>query len=149
METGRHESQKYRLEKLKSASDLEALIILYDEAVSRLNEARQCFEEKNIKRMKEQIEMTKKIIRGLVGILDFQANREMAGNLYKIYEYILRRLGVAEVGIRQTPKILEEAGGHLSQLREAWIAVQEKGDVTEGFKVHLTSEDRNFLNIEI
>ncbi len=142
--------RKYKLEKLKSASDLEALIMLYDEIVVALEEAKIALgKESNHNRCIEKIEWVEKAISGLISILNFDVDRSLANNLFRIYDYILRRLVVAKSMIRQTPSIIEEVIKLVSVLRDAWVKVKEKGDITESFKLNLTTEEKSFLNIEI
>ncbi|MBD3264279.1 MAG: flagellar export chaperone FliS [Candidatus Omnitrophica bacterium] len=142
-------SKQYKLEKLKSLSDLEALIMLYDETTSALEESKKYFEEKDIEKFESKIDWAKKIIEGLGGILNFEADVKLAGNLYKIYDYLLRRLTVAREGIRQTQNIINECLKIISSMRDAWLKVRQKGDITKDFTRYLTSEEKNFLNLEI
>ncbi|MCM8824304.1 MAG: flagellar protein FliS [Candidatus Omnitrophica bacterium] len=143
------ESKKYKLEKLKSCSDLEALIMLYDEMVICFEEAKELFKLNKYEEFIEKIDWIKKIIEGLMRILNFDIDANLAGNLYRIYDYVLRRLTVAQAIIRQTPKIVDECYKIISDLRDGWVKVKEKGDITEEFREHLVTQEKNFLNIQI
>ena len=144
------QNEKYKLEKIKSASDLEALIIIYYEILERLGNAKKLFNEKESKMCEEEIGWIFKAVDGLISLLNFEVEPALALNLYRVYEYLSRRLMVAKAGIRQTPDILCECALIVSSIRDAWSESKEKGgDVTEKFKVSSTSEERNFLNIEV
>ncbi|MCM8773440.1 MAG: flagellar protein FliS [Candidatus Omnitrophica bacterium] len=143
------ESKRYKLEKLKSSSDLEALIMLYDEMVVCFEEAKELFKSNKHDRFREKVDWIKKIIEGLMRILNFDIDYNLAGNLYRIYDYVLRRLTVAQAIVRQTPKIVDECYKIISDLREGWVKVKEKGDITEEFRTHLATQEKNFLNIQI
>jgi len=143
-------SEKYKLEKLKSASDLEALIMLYDGMMERLEQAEKMHQEKKEKECIERIEWVMKAIDGLRCLLNFEPDPGLAHNLYSLYEYIYHQLNVAKAMIRQTSSLLEECRELIGKIRDSWVEAKEKGgDITEKFRISSTSEEKNFLNIEI
>lgn len=142
-------AKKYKLEKLKSASDLEALILIYDELTSTLEEAKNLLAQKKKGAFQEKVDWAKKIIESLASILNFEINAKLAGNIYRIYNYLLSRLGVAREAVRQTPSIIDECLKITSSMRDSWVKVRDKGDITDGFKEYLTSQETSFLNIKI
>lgn len=143
------ENKKYKIERIKSMSDLEALILLYDELISALEEAKGAWSDDERGTFQEKMEWAKKILQGLQSILNFDIDRQLALNISKIYQYLVKKCEVAQSEIRQTASIIEECLALIVKTRDAWIEVKEKGDVTQAFKAHLTSEDARFLNIEI
>ena len=143
------EGKKYKLEKIKSMSDLEALILLYDELLTALEQARDAHAAGEKDTFREKSKWARKIIEALMSILNFEVEPNLAGNLHQIYLTMTHRLQAAENDIRQTPEILEQCIRQITSLRESWVQVRDKGDITEPFKLHLTSQDGNFLNIEI
>ncbi len=139
----------YKLEQIKSASDLEALIIIYEQMLENLESAAALFDEKNHESCQEKIAWTLKALEGLTSILNFNANAQLAGNLYRIYEYVNTRLTVAKSCIRQTPQLISESREILAGLKESWEKVRDSGDVTLKFRTSSTSEEKNLLNIKI
>ncbi|MBN2483053.1 MAG: flagellar protein FliS [Candidatus Omnitrophica bacterium] len=143
------ENRKYTIENLKSMSDLEALILLYDKILEAGEAAQKAWEEKDLEAFHQKTDWMVKIIEGLIALVDMKIDPKLGGNLLHIYDYARRRIAVAQSEVRQTPHIIKECCDLLGKLRDAWIEVKEKGDITASFRAHLTSEDARFLNIEI
>jgi flagellar secretion chaperone FliS len=143
------DSQKYKVEQLKSLSDLEALILLYDEGIKALEKASEFWQEEKKDEFHERIEWVKKVVEGLRNIINVEIDPKLAAHLLKLYEYLLLRLNVSQSEIRQTLTIMEECISILGQLRDSWVEVRKQGDITDSFKTTLTSQEAKFLDIQI
>jgi flagellar secretion chaperone FliS len=115
----------YKRERVANANDIEAVGLLYEEAINKLRSAKEKY-AKSDQAFKDDIAFAQKIVQGLSLILDFQKGQEIAQNLFAIYYYIDKRLLVAREGIKLTPSYCDEAIGMLSKLNESWQAVIEK-----------------------
>ena len=144
------ENRKYTIENLKSMSDLEALILLYDKILEAGDLAVKAWEEKNAEEFHKQTDWMIKIIEGLVALVDTNVDPKLAANFLNIYDYTKRRIIVSKSEVWQTANIVKECCGLIAKLRDAWVEVKDqKGDITSSFRSHLTSEDARFLNLEI
>lgn len=120
---------EYKKIKVENATDLESVVLLYDEIILHLTHAKEHFmEDKNGTVFKEDIEAACMIIRGLTLILDFDKGGEIAQNLCSLYNYMDKRLLVAKEGIIATAKYCEEIIALLSPMRDSWdtVAQEEK-----------------------
>lgn len=119
-------SREYKINQLKNATDLEALVMLYKEAIFELERGKELFEKKNDD-FKKHINKARTIVRGLVLLLDFEKGKEIAQNLYALYNYMDKRMVVAEFGVFATPRYCDEIVEMLHKLLESWeqLAAEE------------------------
>lgn len=64
------------------------------------------------------------IDQGLKASLDVKAGGKLAEKLYALYEYMCHRLLVAN--LKNQPEILDEVGGLLRELHEAWQSIGQQ-----------------------
>jgi|GEM_PF-1809886 len=120
---------EYKKSKVENATDLESVVLLYDEMILHLTRAKEHFtNDKNDPAFKEDIEAARTIIRGMTLILDFENGADIAKNLCSLYNYMDKRLMVAKEGIIATAKYCDEIIALISPLRDSWdkIAQEEK-----------------------
>jgi flagellar protein FliS len=117
--------EKYKRARLQSASDIEAVGILYEEAILKLRSAKEKYTQADDS-FKEDIEFVQKILKGLSAILDFKKGQEVAQNLFAIYYYLDKRLLVAREGIKLTPAYCDEAIETITKLHESWQTIIDK-----------------------
>jgi flagellar protein FliS len=63
------------------------------------------------------------IVGGLAGCLDIPAGGVLAQNLADLYDYISRRLLVANLD--SDPEVLDEIAGLLREIRSAWLEIPQ------------------------
>jgi flagellar protein FliS len=71
-----------------------------------------------------QIGLVISIIDGLRVSLDKQAGGELAENLDRLYDYMMRRL--LEANVRNEPAYLDEVANLLREVKDAWNAIPEE-----------------------
>lgn len=126
--------QQYRQAQVVTADPLKLVVMLYDGAINFLRQAVIAGNVGQNEEMRRLLGRAQDIVFELWATLDLEAG-EIAGNLFRLYEYINGRLAAA--GITHETAPLEETIALLSGLREAWQVVSEetkalKGDGTLG-----------------
>ncbi len=100
------------------------VLMLMDGALERIAIARGCIErggKGDIARKAAAITQCVSIVGELRGSLDLGAGGELATNLHNLYEYMVRRLLLANVN--NDVKLLVEVSGLLDNVRSAWAAI--------------------------
>ena len=105
-----------------------AIVMLYDGAVRRLNEARLAAQEGRIEDRCIAVGKAHAIIHGLQCQLDFSAGGDIATLLDDYYNYILHRL--TQINIKSDPTICEELVSRLREMRESWSTIA-RGSIAE------------------
>ena len=105
-----------------SAADPHGLVqMLLDATVERIGAARLCIEEGDRARKAKLLHSCVTLIAELRGSLDLIRGGELAQNLSDLYDYIARRLLVANV--RDDVLALTESLSLLGEIRSAWVAI--------------------------
>jgi flagellar protein FliS len=98
------------------------ILMLFEGAEAAVAEARRHMEIGNIARKGESVSKAIRIIQeGLVASLDPNAGGPLAQNLSALYEYMARRLLLANA--KNRPEILDEVHRLLGELKGAWAAL--------------------------
>jgi flagellar protein FliS len=116
----------YRETRVKTASQGQLIIMLYDEAVRQLDMGldllgRNLPEKKDpgkIERISKAILKTQEIITELMVSLDFEQGGEIAKNLFSLYTWFNHEL--LEANIHQDLKRITVIRGMICELRGAW-----------------------------
>ena len=98
--------------------------MLMDGALERIAIARGCIERNgkgDVARKAAALNQCISIVGELRGTLDMGAGGELAENLNKLYDYMIRRLLLANVN--NDVKILTEVASLLDNVRSAWAAI--------------------------
>jgi flagellar protein FliS len=114
----------YRDTNVATADQGKLILICYDVAITHGQQALECFGD--AQRIEERTRHLKKVqdaISELMGGLRMDVG-EIAHNLYRMYEYMLRQLTFAN--LRQEPKYVTEILGYLTDLRDAWGEAVQK-----------------------
>jgi len=115
--------KKYQEMEIQTSSPEKLILLLYDEAIRCLNQAKTKVESKNIEGSNRLLLKTQKIIRELMCSLNLEVG-EISVHWYSLYEYIYQRL--IQANIEKNPQIIEEVLSLLKPLREAWIKAMEE-----------------------
>ncbi len=100
------------------------VLMLMDGALERIAIARGCIErggKGDVGRKAAALTQCLSIVGELRGTLDMRAGGELAQNLDKLYDYMIRRLLLANVN--NDVKLLAEVTGLLDNVRSAWAAI--------------------------
>lgn len=116
-----------------SASPIELVRLMYQQAIASVADAREHLREGRIRERVAAIRKAYALITELLVSLDASQAPEIAGNLRKLYSYMLSRLNEANFSKSEAP--LEEVGRLLSTLADAWqdqdLAVASEAAVSE------------------
>ncbi len=105
--------------RIAQANATELVVILYEMALTFLQEAMDAADKQDWVGFKEGIRKTRGCINELLQSLHYEY--EPAKNLYKLYMFCIRRLAYAQV--RQDRKVLDEIESVLSELKEAYAQI--------------------------
>jgi flagellar secretion chaperone FliS len=98
--------------------------LLFEGATARIAAAKGHIERKEFDKKSNQINSAISIIGGLQESLNFEAGGELAYNLEKLYDYMIRRL--FEANVRNSLEMLDEVNGLLLQIKSAWDEIREQ-----------------------
>lgn len=97
------------------------ICMLMDGALERMAAARGCIERKDLVRKAALLHRVGLIIEELRLSLDHSAGGEIAADLERLYDYIMRR--VLNANLQNDIASIDEAARLLLQIREAWGAI--------------------------
>ena len=113
------------------ASPHRLIELLLEGAMSRITLAQSFIRSNRIADKCERISQAIRIVEGLRLGLDREKGQAIAANLDDLYDYICRRLLVANVNNDES--ILAEVNALLQQIHSAWVAVRDQaGSVPAG-----------------
>jgi flagellar secretion chaperone FliS len=95
--------------------------MLLDATLERISTARACIEQGDRVRKAKLLHSCVTLVTELRGSLDLIKGGALAQNLSDLYDYIARRLLLANV--RDEVAALDEAASLLGEIRSAWIAI--------------------------
>ncbi len=129
--------QKYKEKSIYSMSGPELLLLLYDEAISRLTRAELSLDEKDYKDFEDCLKRVTRIVRYLIDILDMQY--PISRDLRRIYNYLIFDLSKVNAGRERQRDEIGRIRNILSELRDAFDQASRKvGDN------HIVSERHTF-----
>ena len=109
---------------VETATPHKLIEMLMDGALSKLHLARGLMEQKQIAAKGEQISWALAIIDGLKAALDLTAGGEVAANLDALYNYLMRRLVVANLD--NDVAVLDEVARLLNEIRLGWNGIRQQ-----------------------
>jgi flagellar protein FliS len=116
--------QSYRRTNVITADPGKLVIMCYEGAIDNLMIAKQKNAEKKYEEKSRHINKTMDIIDELLCSLDFEKGGLIARNLESLYNYITRRIILADAN--RSMDALDEVIGMLSELLSAWKEVLAK-----------------------
>lgn len=99
-------------------SGAELLLMLYDEAVSRLTKAEYALEDKEYELFEDSLQRTSRIVRYLIDILDME--QPVSRDLRRIYDYLIFDISRIKAGREREKEEIGRLRHILSELREAF-----------------------------
>jgi flagellar secretion chaperone FliS len=108
----------YANQQIETASPEQLLLMLYDGAIRFMNEATKALAENDLESFNTKLIKTQNILSELMSSLDMKVGGELAGNLFRLYEYLHYRL--VQANIKKDQVMLDEVLGHMKDLRVTW-----------------------------
>lgn len=114
--------QKVGLQAQVATADPHQLIrMLMQGGIDRVIQAKGALERGVLAEKGELIGKSIAIIGGLREVLDFEAGGEIAVNLDRLYDYMIRRL--TEANLKNDPSLLEEVANLLREVKAGWDGI--------------------------
>lgn len=108
---------RYKQNSVETATPGKLILMLYDAAIRSLHQARAGVEEKDIEKANKNLLKVQDILTELMASLDFEQG-EVAGSLYRLYEYMNHRL--IQANLKKDTGMILEVENMLAELRKAW-----------------------------
>ena len=130
----------YRETSVKTASQGQLIIMLYDEAVRNLDrgldllklDAGRKQNPANIEKISRAILKAQEIITELIVSLDFEEGGDIAKNLFSLYTWFNKEL--LEANISHDLRRITSIRNQLNELRSAWIEIASKSNTENSGK---------------
>lgn len=116
--------QKYKEKSIYSMSGPELLLLLYDEAISRLSKADFALEDKEYDIFEDCLSRTSRIVRYLIDILDM--GQPISRDLRRIYNYLIYDISRIKAGRERQRAEIGRIKHILSELRSAFEEASRK-----------------------
>jgi flagellar protein FliS len=115
-------SNIYHRTAIATADPLQLIILCYDAAINDLKQAEELHERHDMNEAYRKIRHAQDIVTELLVGLDYERGGDVAGNLNRLYNFILRQL----IGInsRENTSIYDHLVRILSELRDGWEAIK-------------------------
>ena len=128
----------YKETRVKTASQGQLIIMLYDEAVKHLDRSLDLLDintkgkknPANIEKISKSILKAQEIITELTVSLDFEQGGDIAKNLFSLYTWFNKEL--LESNIQQDPHRITAVRNQLNELRSAWTEIVAKNSSESG-----------------
>jgi flagellar protein FliS len=122
----------YRETRVKTASQGQLVVMLYDEAVKQLDmsldlmgpDGGQKPDPSKIQKINKSVLKTQAIISELQASLNFEAGGDIARNLFSLYAWFNQEL--VQSNINQDPKPMTSVRNMMNDLRGAWAEIASK-----------------------
>jgi flagellar secretion chaperone FliS len=120
----RNAHNAYLESRILSADPMELVRLMYQAAVSEVQEARRHLRAKDIRSRSKSITKVQNILSELTTVLDHKCGGQFAKNLAQLYDYMMRRL--TEANFKQIDEPLAEVLGLLVTLKEGWDGIGQQ-----------------------
>ncbi len=108
----------------QAVAKTQQIVLLYDGMIRLIQQAKEAIQEKRIEDRYNLLMKAGAILHGLQGCLDFENGKEIANVLYSFYSSVDSRMFA--VHRDNSTATCDEIINDLKQMRDAWIAVDEK-----------------------
>jgi flagellar secretion chaperone FliS len=119
--------RNYQKTKVQTADTLNLVIMCYDAAIQDLREAKMLHENQAMEKTYNRIRHAQDLITELLVGLDYERGGEIALNLSRVYNFILRQL--LGINSRRDTSIYNHLIRILEELRDAWQQIRERPGV--------------------
>lgn len=117
--------QKFELENEVAYADPHRLVqMLFEGAMVRLSKAKVFIDEQNREKTNEALGRVAEILGTLQESLDLEKGGNVANNLYQLYDYLLRRLLIANKD--QDKAVIDEVLKLLAEVKLGWDGIRDE-----------------------
>lgn len=122
---------QYKETQILTASPGKLLLMLYDGAITAMEKALECMDNKSrFDQVNNNLIKSQEIIGELLSSLNFEVGGDFARNMQSLYAYMIKRL--IEANFQKKKEPLEEVLKYMKELRESWsVAVQKHGNLSK------------------
>jgi len=117
-----HAARAYTQLSVEGTGPIGLVVLLYDNALKSLHQARRAIEANDIERRTQHLNHALRIVAHLQGTLDLEQGGEVARTLSQFYTYARAR--ILEVSMTNSQEKLTDLASHFSTLRRAWQDVE-------------------------
>jgi flagellar protein FliS len=121
-------ASRYQEVDVSTSTSVHLVVMLYDAAITSLEEARGHMERKDIEGRSRALNKCNNIISELQSSLDMRNGGAIASSLNRLYDYMKTTLFRA--GVEQNPGLVVEVSGLLENLRSAWRQIDSGAAVS-------------------
>ncbi len=114
----------YRTSATLGKSPIDLILTVYDGTIKAFGEADAAYSAHDLARGREALEQAKKCLTHLYTTLDFDQGGEIAGNLAKLYVFLLNQTELALA--TKDLKIIRDNAQLLRTVREGWSGVKQQ-----------------------
>ncbi len=120
--------QAYQTTCVKTSSQKQLIVMLFDGMNRFTNQAIKSIHEKNFESAHNNLDKTGKILLELLSTLREDKGGEIAANLKKIYVYCYEQIVIAN--LKKDVAKIHEVQGVLKNLSEGWKQISQKSQIT-------------------
>ncbi len=113
--------QQYLATQVTTADRLQLVVMLYEGAIGFLRQAKECMTAQDSRGKGHYLGKALDIIAELNASLNFQEGRDLAANLFQLYNFMTQHL--TRANFAGDAAAVEEVIGLLVQLKEAWQGI--------------------------
>ena len=117
--------KNYQRTNVETSDPLQLVILCYDAAIKDLKAAKQFHKNQAMQATYDKISHAQDVITELLVALDYERGGEIARNLSRLYNFMLRQL--IGLHIKKNTVMYDHLIYLLSDLKEAWEQIREKG----------------------
>ncbi len=110
-------------QQLTNADPHKITLMLMSGAIDRLAFAKGCIERKDLSGKSQYLSKTTAILINLRDTIEMKTNPEFSQNLYALYDYMLDKIG--DANITNTIDPLHEVSELLTPIRDAWAQIPD------------------------
>jgi flagellar protein FliS len=110
-------------QQLTNADPHKITLMLMSGAIDRLAFAKGCIERKDLSGKSQYLSKTTAILINLRDTIEMKTNPEFSQNLYALYDYMLEKIG--DANITNTIDPLHEVSELLTPIRDAWAQIPD------------------------
>ncbi|SFM43143.1 flagellar export chaperone FliS [Thermodesulforhabdus norvegica] len=115
----------YRKTQVETADPVSLVIMCYDAIIDDLKEAQKYHQEKNLEATYDKVRHAQDVITELLVGLDYERGGDIAVNLGRLYNFMLRQL--IGVNSRTSPDYYDPLIKIMEELRDAWRQIPRSG----------------------